>query len=429
MKFGSLTPKMTEMREIERLLGPKLREIFSYFPILALIGARQSGKSTLIRQIFGQEMETFVFDPVTDLANARKDPDFFLQNHPAPVFLDEIQYAPELLPALKRKVDREGRKGMYILSGSQNFSVMKNISESLAGRVYIQELYPMCGRELDERTDSPSFLKEWLDSAGTLEYSNILKLYSEIQKPKDPLLHRVWKGGFPGLLHIPDSFFSGFWNSYVQTYIERDVRLLSDIESLQSFGNFFSLLSSLTANEINYNELGRELGIDRKTAVHWAGLAKAGFQWIEIPAFHRNSIKRISSKKKGYFSDTGLISHFQRIPSPSVLASHPFLGRMTETYIFLEVYKLCTAYNMSPSFSHFRSHSGAEVDLILEYGGQVFPFEIKTKSNPDRKDCRGISKFKGLFPEIRTAPGIILCSIERPEKIQEDVIAVPYWML
>lgn len=420
---------MTEMRELERLLGPKLREIFTLFPILALVGARQSGKSTLIRQIFGKEVETFVFDPVQDLANARKDPDFFLQNHPAPLFLDEVQYAPELLPALKRKVDREGRKGMYILSGSQNFPVMKNISESLAGRVYIQELYPMCERELDEKISSPSFLKTWLDSAGTLEYSNILKLFSEVPKPKEPLLNRIWKGGFPGLLHIPDTFFSGFWNSYVQTYIERDVRLLANIESLQSFGNFFSLLSSLTANEINYNELGRELGIDRKTAVHWASLANSGFQWLEIPAFHRNSIKRISSKKKGFFSDTGLISHFQRIPSPSVLASHPFLGRMAETYFFLEIFKLCNTYNMIPNFSHFRTHSGAEVDLILEYGGTVFPFEMKIKTNPDRKDCRGIIKFNDLFPDIRTAPGIIVCSIERPEMIQENVIAVPYWIL
>lgn len=427
--MGIVIPKWKEMKIFNRIIAPKLKEIFQYFPILALIGARQTGKSTLIQEVFGKEVETIVFDPVQDIGNARQDPDFFLQNHPPPLFLDEVHFAPELLAAIKRKVDKEKKKGMYILSGSQNFSVLKNISESLAGRVFIQELYPMCERESDEKLESISFLDKWLTTAGMIDKNEILDCYEKIPQPKESLLKRVWKGGYPGLLHIPESFFSGFWQSYLQTYIERDIRLVSNIESLQTFGNFFSLLSSLTATEINYNELGRELGIDRKTALSWTKIAQSSFQWIEIPAFHKNTIKRISSKKKGYFTDTGFISYFQRIPSVQVLSAHPFLGRMVETYLFMEIFKLCSTFSMMPNFYHFRTHGGAEVDLLLEYGGIYFPIEIKTKSNPNKNDARGIGVFRSTYPKLNIAPGLVLCSIEKPEMLKEDVFALPYWML
>jgi uncharacterized protein len=144
---------------------------------------------------------------------------------------------------------------------------MKNISESLAGRVYIQELYPLCGREEDQTIHSISFLREWLNSNGNLSFADIKDIYNQNSKPKDYLLKRVWKGGLPGLLHISESFIPGYWNSYMQTYTERDIRILSTIESLQTFGSFVALLSAFSGTEMNYNELGRELGIDRKTAI------------------------------------------------------------------------------------------------------------------------------------------------------------------
>ncbi|MCB1159871.1 MAG: ATP-binding protein [Leptospiraceae bacterium] len=415
--------------EVDRLLKDKIQEIFSNFPILALIGARQVGKSTLIRQVFGDKLKTVVLDPIEDIGGARKDPDFFLQNHPPPLFLDEIQYVPELLPAIKRKVDKEKKKGMYILSGSQNFLLMKNISESLAGRVYIQELYSLCGKEEDQITNSPSFLSEWLQSEGQLDISHIQAIGSSVQTPQEPLLKRVWKGGLPGLLHISESLISGYWKSYIQTYIERDIRVLSRVESLQTFGNFVALLSALTAGEINYNELGRELGIDRKTAIAWSELLQASFQWVEIPAYSGNAIKRISSKKKGYFTDTGLISFFQKIPSHNILASHPFLGRMVETYLFMEIYKLVSPYGMKPNFYHFRTHSGSEIDLILEYGGTLFPIEFKTKTHPGKNDARSFSVFRDTFPKLKIARGLIVCSIEAPQIISENGMAIPYWIL
>lgn len=413
----------------KRILESRIREIFANFPVFVLIGARQVGKSTLIQQVFGDEIETIVFDSVQDIGQARTDPDFFLQNHPSPLFLDEIQYAPELLSSIKRKVDREKKKGMYILSGSQNFLLMKNISESLAGRVFIQELYPLCGRELDSQINSPSFLWQWLNSGGTLDLSNIREIFQTNTIPAEPLLKRVWKGGYPGLLHISESFIPGYWNSYFQTYMERDIRMLSRIESLQNFGNFIRLLSALSATEINYNELGREIGIDRKTAISWTEVLSASFQWIEIPAFHLNTIKRISSKKKGYFTDTGLISFFQKVPSPSVLASHPLLGKMVETFLFMEIYKLTSTFPLKPNFYHFRTHSGSEVDLIMEYGGTYFPIEFKMKTNPTKNDARGISVFRDTYPKINIAKGVIVCSIETPRAISENCIAIPYWML
>ncbi|MCB1156784.1 MAG: AAA family ATPase [Leptospiraceae bacterium] len=149
---------------LHRFAEEKLRHLFSLFPVICIQGARQVGKSTLIENLFPKKIPTIVFEPTSDVFDARKDPDFFLQNHPSPLFLDEIQYAPELLPAIKKKVDREKKAGMYILSGSQNFSVLKNISESLAGRVIILDLYSMGQRELEGRAKRKSFLNDYLFS-------------------------------------------------------------------------------------------------------------------------------------------------------------------------------------------------------------------------------------------------------------------------
>lgn len=374
-------------------------------------------------------METIVFDPAEDIGNARQDPDFFLQNHPPPLFLDEIQYAPELLSAIKRRVDREKKKGMYILSGSQNFSVLKSISESLAGRVFVQELFPMSLRERNKNLSETSFLKSWLESKGSLDLKEIRNLFKNSTPPSDTLIANVWKGGYPALLHLPDNLLGGYWRSYFQTYIERDIRSMSNIGNLHTFGKFFALLSALTAQEVNATELGRELGIDRKTAIHWKEIAIASYQWLEIPSFGRNPIKKLSGKSKGYFTDPGFITYFQGIPTPQILETHPFLGRMVETYMVMEILKIISDLDYRPNLYHFRNRSGSEVDLILEYGGVYFPFEIKTKSHINGNDCRGITTFRKLFPNESIAPGIVLSAIESPEKITETSIAIPYWIL
>lgn len=404
-----------------RIIESRLEELFRYYPVLAVLGARQVGKSTLVENLFQDRVETVVFDPVVDIGNARQDPDFFLQNLDKTAFLDEIQYAPELLPAIKRVVDRKKKNGLYILSGSQNLSVLKNIAESLAGRVAITTLWPMSRRELTAETSS-GFIENWLQE-GDIELQDWRRKGSYAVYP------RIWRGGYPGIMDFPDHLVPGYWSSYLQTYIERDVRTIANIGSLQTFGRFIGLLAALSAQEINHNQLGRELGIDRKTALAWTEIAQSTYQWLSIPAFSRNPIKKIAGKQKGFFTDTGFICFLQKIAAPEVIANHPLQGQLFETFVFMEIVKNMQKLPLLPNLYHFRAYSGAEVDLVLELNGKLYPIEIKAKSNPNRKDIRGFAAFRECFPKENIHDGLLVCAIEQPRRLSDNVVAIPWWLL
>ncbi len=410
------------MTYLSRHIESFLQQLFAHYPIVAVLGARQVGKTTLVEHLFADSLRTIVFDPVEDVGQARQDPDFFLQNNPPPLFLDEIQYAPELLSALKRKVDKEQKKGQYIISGSQNLAVVKNVAESLAGRVAIVELLPMSFRELAQQSAKSSFLKQWIETGGR-------DVQVDTRSAVPAWYPFIWRGGYPGLLSLPDALVQNFRQSYTQTYIERDIRSIAAVGDLQLFGRFFGLLAATSAREVNPTELGRELGIDRKTAIVWKGIAEATYQWIEIPAFTRNANKRVSGKHKGYFSDTGFICYHQRIASPEAIANHPLQGQLVETWTVMEIYKAAQSWPTPPNFYHYRSHGGAEVDLVLERDGLLFPVEIKSKSHPRRMDTRGLRAFCESFPGERIANGLLVCAVERPEWVAEDVLAIPWWCL
>jgi predicted AAA+ superfamily ATPase len=410
-----------KMKYKNRLLEKKLVELFKYYPVVAVLGARQVGKSTLVENLFRDRIRTVVFDPVVDVGNAREDPDFFLQNIIPPVFLDEIQFAPELLSSIKRRVDQEKKNGLYILSGSQNLAVLKNISESLAGRVAILHLLPMCHRELTQEV-APSFLEKWLSG----EQVDLREVKT---REPEPVFPYIWRGSYPKIMELPDSLVPGYWESYLQTYIERDVRTIANIGSLQTFGRFIGLLAAHSSQEINHTQLGRELGVDRKTALAWTEIAQATFQWFTIPAFSRNPIKKIAGKEKGYFSDTGFLSYLQRISSSDAIGSHPLKGSLFETYIAMEILKVFHSWPLKPNLYHFRSYSGAEVDLVVELNGRLFPIEIKAKSNPTRKDTKGFASFRACFPHERIEQGLVICSIEKPQQLSEDAVAIPWWII
>lgn len=406
-----------------RLLEKKLKQAFRHFPVVTVLGARQVGKSTLVENLFRGKMETVVFDPVIDVGNARRDPELFLQNHPPPVFLDEIQYAPELLPSLKRKVDRAGKNSLYILSGSQNLSVLKNITESLAGRTSVLQLFPMTVRELDNSSDGPSFIENWVRARGKPGAKGI-----PVSPPKQ-LYKQLWRGAYPKTTRLPDSLITNFWESYFRTYIERDIRTVAQLGSLQDFGRFFALLAGLTSQEINHNEVGRELGIDRKTALAWTSIAEATYQWISIPPFSRNPVKGAAGKPKGYFSDTGFAAHLQRISSPQALEGHPMLGPLFETFVVLEIIKSMSAWGSPAGLYHYRTYAGAEVDLILERDGCLFPVEIKAKTNPSARDASGFNSLRERYPGMNFAPNLIICSIESVEQIAQNTWAAPWWSI
>lgn len=406
-----------------RFLENRLQRLFDHFPVLVVTGARQTGKTTLIEHCFSSNAKTVTFDPVIDVANARTEPEFFLQNNPTPLFLDEIQYAPELLGPIKRIIDHQKINGRFILSGSQNLSVLKNITESLAGRAAVVDLSGMSFRELNSRLGDSSFLQQWL-SESELPFNQ-----TSANPGPENFIRWAFRGGYPGTIELPQDLLGDYWQSYLRTYIERDVRHTANLSNLQKFSRFFMLLAAYSGCEINHKQLGRELGIDRTTAESWINISKATFQWFTVPAYSRNPVKRIAGKDKGFFADTGFLCHLLSINSPEGILTHPNHGNVFETAIMLEIIKNLQELTIHNSLYHFRTYNGAEVDCIIEHNGNLFLIEIKATSQPSKKHTSGFRSFRECFPNAKIAGELIVCSVPEPVLISETCMAIPWWQL
>lgn len=412
------------MKYLPRILESKIIKFSKQFPVVILNGARQTGKSTLLDHLFGKSLRRVVFDPVIDVENARQDPELFLSLNPPPIILDEIQYAPELLAVIKRMVDqRRGENGLYFITGSQQFSVMKSVSESLAGRAVLLDLHTMSLAEIEERASAPGILIDIL-SQGQLP----AKL-PVVQPSRVSLLQRLFKGGYPRTLDMDTAATTAWFDGYLKTYVERDIRTLGDIGDLQTFSRFTRLCAQLTAQEINHSQLGREIGIDPKTARAWLAMLKSSYQWIELPAYSGNAIKRLSEKPKGHFSDAGFACFLSSIHSPTSLASHPLVGHLFETYVIGEILKSLQRLPSMPAIYHWRTHGGAEVDLLIEQDGLFWPIEIKFASRPALKECRGLQAFAETYPRLKIGGRLILTGGEISYRLNETTLVVPVTLL
>jgi uncharacterized protein len=412
--------RITQMYH-ERILTDRLHRLFSVFPVVVISGARQVGKSTFLANTLGKNMGTVVFDPVIDIENARMDPELFLNNRRPPVILDEIQYAPELVPAIKRRIDLDRSPGQYILTGSQQWGVMKAISESLAGRAVFLDLDGFSLAEIAHEKRQDIWLDKWFEDP-----ESFLKNFSERHLIEITLYEQLWRGFLPEAQFIPLDTIPDFHASYQRTYVERDARLFADVSDWQLFGRFLRMMAALTAQEINYSQIGRELGLTPQTARRWLDILKATFQWVELEPFSGNAIKKVSGKPKGYISDTGLACAAQAISSPMAIAGHPLWGALFETAAIAEVRKQCSFLSPSPRMYHWRTYGGAEVDIIIEYNGRFYPIEIKAKSNPSRGDTSGISAFRRQYPGISVEKGLVLAPVERPIPLSENDYAIPW---
>jgi predicted AAA+ superfamily ATPase len=405
----------------ERILTDRLYRLFSVFPVVVVTGARQVGKSTLLANTLGKGMHTVVFDPVIDIENARRDPELFLNNRHSPVILDEIQYAPELIPAIKRRVDRDRSAGQYILSGSQQWGVMRTISESLAGRAVFLDLDGFNLAEVIHEKRQDIWLDKWIEDP-----ADFIKTFPNRHTMETTLYEQLWRGFLPEAQFIPLDMIPDFYTAYQRTYIERDVRQLADVSDWQLFGRFLRIAAALTAQEVNYSHIGRELGLTPQTARRWLDILKATFQWYELEPFSRNAIKKVSGKPKGYISDTGLACATQAISSPMAIGGHPLWGALFETAAVSEVRKQCSFMSPAPRVYHWRTYGGAEVDIIIEYDGRFFPVEVKAATNPSRRDTTGISAFRHQYSDLPVEKGMVLAPVEKPFPLSENDYAVPW---
>lgn len=402
---------------IPRLLTEYLLTLLKHIPSVVVVGARQVGKSTLLKHLFPQ-YSYILFDPYVDVENARADPDLFLDNRSTPLILDEVQYAPEVISAIKRRIDRDRKPGQYILTGSQQWGVMKQMVESLTGRTVILQLESFSLTEISKNRPSKSWLSDWFSSQ-KIEKASFLDLPRQTYE-------QLWRGFLPEAQILPLEILHTFHASYQKTYIEKDIRLLAEISDLHQFTRFIQLAASFTAQEINYQQIGRDLGIANQTAQRWLSLLKEIFEWHEISAFHMNTIKRISSKPKGYFSDVGQVCYCQAIGSPQSIGSHPLWGAIFETAVVNEIRKqllwMATPFNLY----HWRSHAGAECDLIIEKDHIYYPIEIKSKTHPTRADTTGITAFRKTYPQLSIAKGLVICLAETSYALSENDYALPW---
>jgi predicted AAA+ superfamily ATPase len=406
---------------VERVLTNRLYQLVASFPAVVISGARQVGKSTLLQNTLGKEAEIVVFDPVIDVENARQDPDLFLNNHPPPLILDEIQYSPELVASVKRRIDSNRVPGQYILTGSQQWGVMKSMSESLAGRAVFMDLYGFSLHEISPQSEKAPWVTRWLHSPEQFLTQKQTRLAS-----RTTLYEQLWRGFLPEAQFLANDVIPDFLFAYQRTYIERDVRLIADVSDIQLFGRFLQLVSALTAQEINYSQLGRELGLTPQTAQRWIAILKSTFQWFEFPAYSGSLIKRVSNKPKGYIADTGLACLTQAISTPATIGGHPLWGALFETAVAAELRKQCGLLSPTPNFYHWRSYSGAEVDIILEYNGRLHPIEVKAKTNPSRRDTMGIGAFRKRYPQLDIAAGLVIAPCEKLTQLSENDYAVPW---
>ena len=408
----------------ERHLERRLSRLRSAVPVVLVIGARQSGKSTLLSHV-APGAARVVFDPVIDIGNAREDPELFLDQYRPPLILDEVQYVPDLLAVIKRRVDEDGAPGQYLLTGSMNLMLLRSVSESMAGRVAVLDL-PFLS--LAERCGRAATAEVWVEDLFASDPLSRLRRRERLPSRaiEATLASRLWRGGFPRHLDHDDEILPDLLASYMRTYVERDVRRVAAVEDAGLFTRFVGLCAAHTGQEINHSQLGRELGITYQTSQRWLGILQATFQWLEVPAFSANPTKRVSKRPKGYFADTGLAAWTQRISSAEALFTNPMLGALFETHVVLDLLKQTHAMAHPPRAHHWRLHSGAEVDLILERDGILVAIEAKSSSRVSRSDTRGIHAFRAAHPRLKHGIGVVLAAVREATLLGDNIIAIPY---
>lgn len=409
------------MEYFARHLENEIREGFSVAKAILLVGARQVGKTTLLKHLFpGVKLVTF--DPVMDVMGARSDPDLFLETLGTPAILDEVQYAPELFPALKRRLDAGDGKGRYLLSGSQNPLLLKRVSESLAGRILVYELEACSVAEslgLAGGGAKP-WLVRFLEGGGSWENA-----MPERPRPGRGLMETLWRGALPEETTLPLRFVKRHAASYVRTYLERDVRVAGGVGDLEAFSRFLALAAALSAQEINHSQFGREIGVSPATADRWLGVLKATFQWHELPPWKGNAIKRISGKPKGIFADTGIQTHLLRISSPEALLASPSRGAVFETFVAGEIRRQLYPFADAVGHWHWRTNGGAEIDNVLERDGVLHPFEAKCKDHIDAYDLRGIKAFRETYGDA-AGDGAIVYAGSEVYRLDRRTLAIPW---
>lgn len=382
------------MEYVSRHAEDLLKENIKQFPIVVLTGSRQCGKSTLLKHFGADKWHYITFDKVSIVENARSDPDLFIQNLHDFTILDEAQKVPDIFGPLKARIDEHPNE-RFTLSGSANFQLMGAISETFAGRVGVMELYPFNVSEV-ERSPQPVFLKNLL-----------AKKFVPPKKSKHGRIEDyLFFGGYPKIFEYKTAESKQNWfENYKTTYIERDIRNLAQVANLDEFQRLYKMCAFQTGNILNYSSLSKDLGISVPSCKKYISLLETSYQVFTLRPYYINIGKRLVKSPKIYFLDTGLANYLLGNLTYDDLQFRGHLGNIFETWVITEIFKSLSTLIPKPQYHFWRTENDAEIDLLIEWGGNILPIEIKSASRVAERDIKG---FESFVPSSREKGSSIL---------------------
>ena len=376
---------------IKRQIVTQINRLKKGFPVIAVTGPRQSGKTTLLKEIF-PDYEYFNLENPETLFAIENDPAGFINFHQYKVIIDEVQRVPELLSYIQATVDEQKIMGNFIISGSENLLLSEKINQSLAGRAAYVQLFPLSNKELSNR-----------------------------ELLKSNIYDQIFTGSYPAL-YDRDLDVIDYYDQYIATYAERDLKQISNIANLSLFRKFFALLAGRIGQLVNLSSLANDVGVSVMTIENWISILEASYLVFRLQPHHNNFGKRYIKSSKIYFTDTGLACRLLKISSAEALKQHYLIGGLFENLIIMEIKKYLSNHKNSASLYFFRDSNGNEVDLIIDQGMNQIPIEIKSGGTFNSEFLKGINYWNKLTKDsdkILKQPGVIIYTGNQPHKSEK----------
>jgi predicted AAA+ superfamily ATPase len=404
------------MKYIKRTLERKFIRMSEFFKAVLVTGARQVGKTTMLQHVGEGQNRTYVsLDNLAARNLAKADPVLFFQTYKPPIIIDEVQYAPELFSQIKIMCDKSSEPGQFWLTGSQQFNMMKNVRETLAGRIGILELYSLSKNEID----GISFEDDLDFSLPCLQARQAKAAQNDVMS----IFEHIWRGGMPQVLEASAEQRQEYYNAYISTYLMRDVAELGGVTDTLRFSKFLTACAALLAQQINFKALAEAAEIAQPSAKNWLKLLESmGIVYLLRP-YSNSVLKRLTKTPKLYFCDTGLAAHLSRWPTKDTLMSGAASGHYFENFVVVELLKNYAYAQSNAALSYFRDSNAKEIDVLVEHNTFIHPLEIKKSANPNRRE---VKKFAVLDKTpMEQGCGGIICMCEEVIPIDAKNCFIP----
>lgn len=407
------------MAYINRAMEATFKRMAQEFSVILLTGPRQVGKTTMLKRLAeaeGVNREYVTLDDITEREMAKNDPKLFLQLHKPPVFIDEVQYAPELFPYIKIYVDEHQQAGDFWLTGSQIFKLMDGVQESLAGRVCLLHMSPLSQAEACGCTSEPF----------TVDFERLLMRSKAVAPARiQEVFERIWRGGMPAIVSGVKKEQAAVYSSYISTYIDRDVKEIADRVDSFKFLNFVTVVAALTSQMVNYKTIADAVEISVPTVKNWLNILERLGIIFYLHPYSNNLLKRMVTKPKLYFYDSGLVAYLTKWTDSETLMNGAMSGAILENFVVSEIVKSYQNAGLEPFIYYYRDKDNKEIDIVLERNGTLYPLEIKKTMMPDK---RWTNVFGVLDKtSLKRGTGGILCLSDKFTAFDRDNLIIPVW--